>query len=267
MMSNNSELVAELVVHNAHCVISGYLGACLFTLRGCAPLFGAALARWSELTRAQALPKTARDLVRTRADDIFSEWCMRSEGLLEARAACAWCDTPVWEYCAPVALTPGARLLSEIARTFEARRNVRATLLSTRRCDESRRACSQAMRDCKGLPLRVRKRYRGRRAKCQASTNATICSQLHFANAVFRCTLFAIGLYLQRRKRLAISSTQAAVSRGEVNQYTDESFARESYLRNESMFINTSTRNVFKVSDWYTTIPRRAAPLLQRRTN
>ena len=148
MMSNNSELVAELVVHNAHCVISGYLGACLFTLRGCAPLFGASLALWSELTRAQALPKTARDLVRTRADDIFSEWCMRSEGLLEARAACAWCDTPVWEYCAPVALTPGARLLSEIARTFEARRNVRATPWRTSTDRDSTNVRSSAQHAC-----------------------------------------------------------------------------------------------------------------------
>ena len=117
-----------------------------------------------------------------------------------------------------------------------------ATLYLTRQCENLRRASSQATRDCERLPLRARKRYRKQHAKCQVSTNATICSQLRFANVVFHCTLLGIGSCLRREMRLIISSTQTAVSRGEVNQYTDESFACKSYLRSELVVINTSTR-------------------------
>lgn len=114
-MSNTSDLVAELSVHNARCVTSEYLNACIFTFRRRAPFCGIALARWSELTRAQALPKSARDLTRVRAVVIFGEWCTCCETLVEVPRAC---DVPCWRYRAPVALTPGTRLLSEIARTF-----------------------------------------------------------------------------------------------------------------------------------------------------
>ncbi len=107
-MSNTSDLVAELDF------TSEYF-KCVFTFRRGPPFYGIALARWSELTRAQALPEPALDLTRERAAVIFRERGFCCENLLEM-----WHtrDVSFWRYCAPVALTPDTRLLSEIARTF-----------------------------------------------------------------------------------------------------------------------------------------------------
>lgn len=136
IMSNNSDLVAKFQVTNEY-YGRNVLESCAFVFCDCGRSrfvgvtlarcnLSSTLARWSDSTRMHTLLKPARDLardlVRTRANGIFDEYCRQSTDLLENRGDdtnfWCWCARQ-WQYNDRAALTPDARLLREVALTFE----------------------------------------------------------------------------------------------------------------------------------------------------